>query len=413
MGRWSQTEFDRVLVSKIKQLYDECNETQPDDQVTDTRFRSFVKNLNPNDGATRACFQSLVQRTQRRGAANRLRRRIIRSSPGPSVFEFDRPDERPRARYYPRTSAVNEDEPIPLTAFEREPTPIPPRDAGVGTQPPLFRGSPDPLLLEGLFEDVTRAGSPLELPFTSLPLPLRGVSAPQSPSGARRHLRRRRSASPTSDARSPRQPSASPPRSPSRAWLEEYRSQQEQAGPPAFTSFLFNTLGDHGFTPSYAGRRRAEEDLGAVQRPVTRRRLNPPARADESTPEGWMLRDQRPTSLPSDLAPTMERDSRDTRDTRRDGIVFGEYPPRPSAARHDAGPGAPLGIEGGLFGLEAHLDGHANTEPVENMRTTLPRSPPVNAYTARTLPVSPPWADMDLPGDSDLAWSPDVTWFPA
>jgi hypothetical protein len=40
---------------------DECNEVLPDDQVTDTRFRSFVRNLNPNDGATRACFQSLVQ----------------------------------------------------------------------------------------------------------------------------------------------------------------------------------------------------------------------------------------------------------------------------------------------------------------------------------------------------------------
>jgi hypothetical protein len=128
-----------------------------------------------------------------------------------------------------------------------------------------------------------------------------------------------------------------------------------------------------------------------------------------------MLRDQRPTSLPSDLAPTMERDSRDTRDTRRDGIVFGDYPPHRSPARHSAGPGAPLGVEGGLFGLEAHLDDHANTEPVEESRSSL-RSPPVDAYAppwTRDLPVSPPWADMNLPGDSEPPWSPDVTWFPA
>jgi hypothetical protein len=174
--------------------------------------------------------------------------------------------------------------------------------------------------------------------------------------------------------------------------------QQEQAGPPAFTSFLFNALGDHGFTPSYAGRRRADEDLGAVQRPVTRRRLNPPARADTSNPEGWMLRDQRPTSLPSDLAPTMERDSRDsrdTRDTRRDGIVFGEYSPHRSPVRS----GAPLGTEGGLFGLEAHLDGHANTESVEGLwlggRRPHTWNDNVVPPWALHLPTTAPWADAE------------------
>ena len=77
MGRWSQREYERQLLGKVRKLLqvtrmhhvriviDVCSEKSLEDPLLDrprdTRFTTFIRKLDPEDKTAQACFQSLVQ----------------------------------------------------------------------------------------------------------------------------------------------------------------------------------------------------------------------------------------------------------------------------------------------------------------------------------------------------------------
>jgi len=78
MGKWATSEYDRVLLEKVKQLLCVClmlwsptfcssfysdsfHHTSLAADQPDTRFTTFIRNLDPNDRGVQACFHSLIQ----------------------------------------------------------------------------------------------------------------------------------------------------------------------------------------------------------------------------------------------------------------------------------------------------------------------------------------------------------------
>ncbi|KAI9632111.1 uncharacterized protein MKK02DRAFT_30657 [Dioszegia hungarica] len=76
MGRWAQSEFDRVLLEKVKILFEAARDPLVESSNLDLRFRTFVRTLDPRDKAIQACFRTLVQQSHLTNARARAHRPI-------------------------------------------------------------------------------------------------------------------------------------------------------------------------------------------------------------------------------------------------------------------------------------------------------------------------------------------------
>ncbi|OCF33145.1 hypothetical protein I316_05190 [Kwoniella heveanensis BCC8398] len=60
MGKWSQKQYDDVLVTKVMKLFEHVIESDGMNFVKDKRFRTFVRKLDPDNRNTQRVFRSLI-----------------------------------------------------------------------------------------------------------------------------------------------------------------------------------------------------------------------------------------------------------------------------------------------------------------------------------------------------------------
>ncbi|WWC85673.1 uncharacterized protein L201_000539 [Kwoniella dendrophila CBS 6074] len=110
MGQWTQRQYDEVLVKKVMKLFEHAVKKFEEmeyleDPVEDKRFRTFIKDLNPNDKQTQKAFNLMVKdQFTRCSPSSRTARNSASTSMGPSGLPV--PLNLPSARRLPAPRVV-------------------------------------------------------------------------------------------------------------------------------------------------------------------------------------------------------------------------------------------------------------------------------------------------------------------
>ncbi|CAD6581160.1 MAG: hypothetical protein TREMPRED_002938 [Tremellales sp. Tagirdzhanova-0007] len=429
MGRWASTEYDRVLVTKVKSLFERCDEAPCDDDLGERRFRIFIKALDPENSAVQACFRSLIQQSTRppllplrsppppQPLASRYTPQPARTTLGSArsweVNSLD-PLRLPRpglhrspsaATVFHHGTAGSQPEGTLRPARRRRRIVSPPISAFTATisSPPIDTLSPDPISLNDRPPSLSSSQPQSPTPRRVHPVWQRSASPSHSPSRTR-HVSLGRP--PPTGGNETQINVTSPPHSPSRAWLEEYRQYQGRAESgwmrPSLDAsayyvshHLWGGLDDTGEGRPQRRRRREEAGLEEGDEEEEDGRGNGPPRRHtvrlaENIPAG-----SRHTAPDHDE----QRRSRDAtrRNSRRDGVIFDSWSPelRPLTASAHAGGG-----NGGLFGSDSHLPDSGDTL-IRN--PTMAERDFLIDFDAQAEPL-PPWpSDVWDEVDSEMA----------
>ncbi|WWD22820.1 hypothetical protein CI109_107314 [Kwoniella shandongensis] len=373
MGKWSESQYDRVLVTKVMQLFEHAVQGIDEDgsgsPIPDKRFRTFITKLDENDRLTQHTFKNLVLVSNGKAPIRRLGLRHSHAesnTPRPVPFEslpiyYDGPSHLRGRRF------GDGQQPLLATAVNNTSAPTYPWESNVDfSLPSLDANSADrarsaPTSPGLAFE--SHRPTPLERrPSPPIPLFFPQFSSPlaQSPSGLR--VRHSDIASTISDddgatVDNGQVAEDSTVSSSSHAWLEEYRREQQANSnrsaqssrptlqrvrpsrtPLTYSTFAVNYDSDQTEVPDefdnllnnatnsanrMARRRRREaEDEGDADARITRRaRIHAPLtdirREWEGNGDSWLENYRTVPRWSSAVSSTAE-----IRDTRRDGIIF-------------------------------------------------------------------------------------------
>ncbi|KAK8844628.1 hypothetical protein IAR55_006475 [Kwoniella newhampshirensis] len=363
MGKWSESQYDRVLVGKLMTLFEHAMERIDQEEgpctISDKRFRTFVKKLDADDLSTRSTFRNLVSVVHGKSPVGRLATRPtsqpssdriypLPSQPipiyhGESWFENANSHESPRHH----DSQSRAEAPPPMFSWDRYFRDLDESRNGPASQP-VADQRPATLL--------SRSSSPLPLFFPQFPSPLA-----QSPSSMRvNRVDMTRTLSNGDDVVTERTSNNEEPltiSASSNAWLDEYRLghpepsvraidlrrptlqrlrlsrpplpltnyDSDQTEVPDEFDNLLNTASSSASRIARRRRRAAEDE--AEERVTRRARIDAPSTdirlGWEGHGDSWTntyRTDPRASRWSDAVSHPMEY-----RDTRRDGVVFDTY----------------------------------------------------------------------------------------